>query len=158
MQFFDRRWRAAIQRRARVRSATDPPPLDSAYREARRAARRRPVLAYGRAVVRRDGRGISRIARQARAGGTGAACGRGGVRANAGSRHEPTRRPSQTTWQRRWRGVIPVARYLWLSAGSDSRYLARSEEHTSELQSLMRISYAVFCLKKKNLNHNTLQQ
>src|SRR3546814_7365927 len=28
----------------------------------------------------------------------------------------------------------------------------RSEEHTSELQSLMRISYAVFCLKKKNEN------
>src|SRR3546814_1633239 len=32
--------------------------------------------------------------------------------------------------------------------------LARSEEHTSELQSLMRISYAVFCLKKKNKQHN----
>src|SRR3546814_1491375 len=31
----------------------------------------------------------------------------------------------------------------------------RSEEHTSELQSLMRISYAVFCLKKKNKNINT---
>src|SRR3546814_8432026 len=31
----------------------------------------------------------------------------------------------------------------------------RSEEHTSELQSLMRISYAVFCLKKKNTNENT---
>src|SRR3546814_8781156 len=31
---------------------------------------------------------------------------------------------------------------------------ARSEEHTSELQSLMRISYAVFCLKKKNTQHN----
>src|SRR3546814_8218237 len=30
----------------------------------------------------------------------------------------------------------------------------RSEEHTSELQSLMRISYAVFCLKKKNINTN----
>src|SRR3546814_10469041 len=30
--------------------------------------------------------------------------------------------------------------------------LRRSEEHTSELQSLMRISYAVFCLKKKNNN------
>src|SRR3546814_9055225 len=29
------------------------------------------------------------------------------------------------------------------------RWLGRSEEHTSELQSLMRISYAVFCLKKK---------
>src|SRR3546814_14540293 len=32
----------------------------------------------------------------------------------------------------------------------DDRTLRRSEEHTSELQSLMRISYAVFCLKKKN--------
>src|SRR3546814_5305098 len=31
----------------------------------------------------------------------------------------------------------------------------RSEEHTSELQSLMRISYAVFCLKKKNKTNNT---
>src|SRR3546814_9197849 len=31
----------------------------------------------------------------------------------------------------------------------------RSEEHTSELQSLMRISYAVFCLKKKNTQHKT---
>src|SRR3546814_6069166 len=30
----------------------------------------------------------------------------------------------------------------------------RSEEHTSELQSLMRISYAVFCLKKKKPHHN----
>src|SRR3546814_7110587 len=33
----------------------------------------------------------------------------------------------------------------------------RSEEHTSELQSLMRISYAVFCLKKKQLTTNILQ-
>src|SRR3546814_2917550 len=33
-------------------------------------------------------------------------------------------------------------------------YLARSEEHTSELQSLMRISYAVFCLKKNNIKDN----
>src|SRR3546814_8224985 len=31
----------------------------------------------------------------------------------------------------------------------------RSEEHTSELQSLMRISYAVFCLKKKTINTST---
>src|SRR3546814_6125290 len=30
---------------------------------------------------------------------------------------------------------------------------ARSEEHTSELQSLMRISYAVFCFKKKTIHH-----
>src|SRR3546814_4794640 len=33
----------------------------------------------------------------------------------------------------------------------DGARLARSEEHTSELQSLMRISYAVFCLKKKTI-------
>src|SRR3546814_8008832 len=33
--------------------------------------------------------------------------------------------------------------------------LLRSEEHTSELQSLMRISYAVFCLKKKKHRYNT---
>src|SRR3546814_5517979 len=32
----------------------------------------------------------------------------------------------------------------------------RSEEHTSELQSLMRISYAVFCLKKKTIKNSTL--
>src|SRR3546814_3356002 len=32
------------------------------------------------------------------------------------------------------------------------RHVSRSEEHTSELQSLMRISYAVFCLKKKRKN------
>src|SRR3546814_2578797 len=42
-----------------------------------------------------------------------------------------------------------------LALGPDGEILAlrvnsRSEEHTSELQSLMRISYAVFCLKKKN--------
>src|SRR3546814_2152455 len=48
--------------------------------------------------------------------------------------------------------------------GSDAAFNAaepRSEEHTSELQSLMRISYAVFCLKKKttqithHMNHTT---
>src|SRR3546814_5193780 len=32
--------------------------------------------------------------------------------------------------------------------------IGRSEEHTSELQSLMRISYAVFCLKKKTTQHH----
>src|SRR3546814_6442407 len=34
--------------------------------------------------------------------------------------------------------------------------VARSEEHTSELQSLMRISYAVFCLKKKKIQQNKI--
>src|SRR3546814_8466589 len=37
-------------------------------------------------------------------------------------------------------------------AHEPSSWVLRSEEHTSELQSLMRISYAVFCLKKKNKN------
>src|SRR3546814_2838008 len=36
-----------------------------------------------------------------------------------------------------------------------ARTISRSEEHTSELQSLMRISYAVFCLKKKKKNKHT---
>src|SRR3546814_10376112 len=36
-----------------------------------------------------------------------------------------------------------------IGEGSESNGHTRSEEHTSELQSLMRISYAVFCLKKK---------
>src|SRR3546814_3417145 len=52
--------------------------------------------------------------------------------------------------------------HIWSTLGSPSRRTRRvrralragarerSEEHTSELQSLMRISYAVFCLKKKN--------
>src|SRR3546814_7184715 len=42
------------------------------------------------------------------------------------------------------------------SRGRRSIVPGRSEEHTSELQSLMRISYAVFCLKKKkkNIHHN----
>src|SRR3546814_8781124 len=49
-----------------------------------------------------------------------------------------------------------AVRPVRLAGGADQRRRAgatgggRSEEHTSELQSLMRISYAVFCLKKKN--------
>src|SRR3546814_3450501 len=41
----------------------------------------------------------------------------------------------------------PSSKYLACAAFQPPK---RSEEHTSELQSLMRISYAVFCLKKKN--------
>src|SRR3546814_1506350 len=47
--------------------------------------------------------------------------------------------------------------YIAVSGGFVSTAVAigmRSEEHTSELQSLMRISYAVFCLKKKNTKHD----
>src|SRR3546814_10805306 len=42
-----------------------------------------------------------------------------------------------------------IATLLWLSVFLI--FVLRSEEHTSELQSLMRISYAVFCLKKKTI-------
>src|SRR3546814_2598396 len=48
--------------------------------------------------------------------------------------------------------LLPAARRLFAGlAGLESPYPSdrRSEEHTSELQSLMRTSYAVFCLKKK---------
>src|SRR3546814_3196476 len=47
--------------------------------------------------------------------------------------------------------LAPVVRSMLIGAtcSSNSSSVSRSEEHTSELQSLMRISYAVFCLKKK---------
>src|SRR3546814_2838346 len=48
------------------------------------------------------------------------------------------------------------ARQLDLRIWASSLY--RSEEHTSELQSLMRISYAVFCLKKKKPNSSNLHR
>src|SRR3546814_1612728 len=54
-----------------------------------------------------------------------------------------------------WQGVALVLALLALFASigvfvsARNRERERSEEHTSELQSLMRISYAVFCLKKK---------
>src|SRR3546814_6488345 len=60
------------------------------------------------------------------------------------------------------RPCFPSDRELLLLAGFDAfeRLVAfeRSEEHTSELQSLMRISYAVFCLKKKKKTNTTLHK
>src|SRR3546814_4842246 len=53
--------------------------------------------------------------------------------------------------RKRLRKGQPVVRHI----GDHPRYPLRSEEHTSELQSLMRYSYAVFCLKKK-ITHITL--
>src|SRR3546814_1457112 len=64
-----------------------------------------------------------------------------------------------------WRGISPSPRrasnprkvgHGSMGAGT---LPCRSEEHTSELQSLMRISYAVFCLKnKKQKHHKTIRQ
>src|SRR3546814_9816053 len=61
----------------------------------------------------------------------------------------------------RWYYNKPVPAEGWPLAWRETRFtaqctpfrhLGRSEEHTSELQSLMRISYAVFCLKKKKMS------
>src|SRR3546814_10784889 len=57
-------------------------------------------------------------------------------------------------------GGMMAARWITTSTparavGQNDESQMRSEEHTSELQSLMRISYAVFCLKKKKREHYT---
>src|SRR3546814_4524946 len=49
----------------------------------------------------------------------------------------------------RWVGFRMIHSLLWRSSHEGSVAKIRSEEHTSELQSLMRISFAVFCLKTK---------
>src|SRR3546814_7562231 len=46
-------------------------------------------------------------------------------------------------------------RFFGAQSNGHGELLGRSEEHTSELQSLMRISYAVFCLKKKHKTQET---
>src|SRR3546814_2296804 len=62
-------------------------------------------------------------------------------------------------------GKRPKLDSLWINVlepgGTHSGHIhphsvvsGRSEEHTSELKSLMRLSYAVFCLKKKNIDHS----
>src|SRR3546814_4370847 len=51
--------------------------------------------------------------------------------------------------KRDWGHAREYVRGMWLMTQQDEPD-DRSEEHTSELQSLMRISYAVFCLNKKN--------
>src|SRR3546814_14498335 len=77
---------------------------------------------------------------------------------------EAARETLKDWWLAHWpaleRAIGAAAVQSWLlplvPASDDGRRLTlRSEEHTSELQSLMRISYAVFCLKKKNrMKHN----
>src|SRR3546814_6715734 len=72
----------------------------------------------------------------------------------------------QTTWPKNFPGLgtgaNKLADYIGTASGGKLTVEvygggeivpARSEEHTSELQSLMRISYAVFCLKKKNTTY-----
>src|SRR3546814_6281114 len=68
---------------------------------------------------------------------------------------------SRHEWQLHHRfSSLSSLQYLTLHLDAEAAdELLRSEEHTSELQSLMRISYAVFCLKKKTKNRkNTYKQ
>src|SRR3546814_1289839 len=87
--------------------------------------------------------------------------------ASAQALHDAARRAAGETLDRRLDRVLPLMSELYRRLrphpiwrdieysirGDVRRFLKRSEEHTSELQSLMSISYAVFCLKKQN--HNT---
>src|SRR3546814_10013244 len=70
-------------------------------------------------------------------------------------RPRPRGRAGRATGQRPrlWPVLSPARRPA--TALENYRETARSEEHTSELQSLMRISYAVFCLKKKKKQNKT---
>src|SRR3546814_9549516 len=98
---------------------------------------------------------------------------RSGGRRQRGSRagHLSGRRGARHQGQMRWFASIASALLLALSLplpcsaipaegepppdphlNDPRRTTVRSEEHTSELQSLLRLSYAVFCLKKKNKN------
>src|SRR3546814_6745762 len=79
--------------------------------------------------------------------------------------------PNTTLFRSAWPAALAEDRFLWLAVAALAAGLVRgfsgfgaamvfiplagirSEEHTSELQSLMRISYAVFCLKKKTQHH-----
>src|SRR3546814_646640 len=118
------------------------------------------------ARLRREGRILQRPGSQetcrsvavicARAGCTGGRRGfsRDGRTVTKGNPHEDRRLPNRPLAAGARRGVARAR-----AAGRRSLFdhRDRSEEHTSELQSLMRISYAVFCLKKKtehNPKHN----
>src|SRR3546814_5524490 len=56
------------------------------------------------------------------------------------------------SWRRPPYSIAKVEEQIRDDVRDDCPRLRRSEEHTSELKSLMRISYAVFCVKKKNNN------
>src|SRR3546814_8750414 len=76
-------------------------------------------------------------------------------RSSGGDTAETVRRESSITLQQRlfdgFEAGATVEREMARVESAANRVMEnRSEEHTSELQSLMRISYAVFCLKKKN--------
>src|SRR3546814_13668548 len=64
--------------------------------------------------------------------------------------------PYTTLFRSPWLHSVACSRPRAVQMPRPRHLHRRSEEHTSELQSLMRISYAVFCLKKKNINTITI--
>src|SRR3546814_3799292 len=77
----------------------------------------------------------------------------------SGLRVEPVNREDHPCKEAIARSVTGMKGPLICGEAPDERTQAiRSEEHTSELQSLMRISYAVFCLNKKNQNTISIQE
>src|SRR3546814_3202218 len=90
--------------------------------------------------------------------------GRGAVRGSSGARgrslrlcpHARTRRGVGNARRRRRRLCRRPHRQTRRGTAEGAEKRQRSEEHTSELQSLMRISYAVFCLKKNKSAHNKI--
>src|SRR3546814_4869426 len=109
------------------------------------ATRRRPVVS-GSGAQRRNLRPVRRQAPPARL--------QGGMETDAGLRLRRADDPQTPVpcRQTRW----PADRLAVTDARQGPDPVPhRSEEHTSELQSLMRISYAVFCLKKNNSRHES---
>src|SRR3546814_4807606 len=76
----------------------------------------------------------------------------GFVDRGGGQRRGGQGRQQQRQEEAEGHGGDSVRLRVWMWTGA-----ARSEEHTSELQSLMRISYAVFCLKTKNKQYKHIQ-
>src|SRR3546814_4176718 len=72
----------------------------------------------------------------------------GGTAQSACGLLKPSRSKTKLTIPTNW---LPNRSSHHIAQRLQSTTVSRSEEHTSELQSLMRISYAVFCLKKKNI-------
>src|SRR3546814_3555029 len=113
----------------------------------------RSLAFRGQGSERRDTRGNGRAGggegdqvRQRRCADGGPPCGRlivrpGSSATTSGNQRAGIERPSMPIFCPSWPRSRPTRRLI--------PNTARSEEHTSELQSLMRISYAVFCLKKK---------
>src|SRR3546814_2121946 len=112
------------------------------------AAADRLVLGVGRAVPARDQADRRHRARAARNAGAV-------VRGAGAAAHRGRVAPPSAAQGRRARAHDSGDRPKALRVGLGNR--ERSEEHTSELQSLMRISYAVFCLKKTHQTQTPMQ-